>query len=73
MLVRESNSCKLRFLLRQFGLESREAKNSEEIGSILRQPIDFATVNARLNEERTKALQYLRKQIELVEDSSIGA
>lgn len=73
VLVRESNSCKLRFLLRQFGLESREAKTAEEIGSILRQPIDFATVNARLNEERTKALQYLRKQIELVEDSSIGA
>ena len=73
VLVRESNSKKLRFLLRQFGLENREAKMAEEIESILRQPIDFSIVNTRLDEERMKAVQYLREQIEIMEDSRIGA
>ncbi len=72
-LVRESNSNKLRFLLHQFGLENREADTAKEIESILRQPIDYNQVNKKLEEERKKAIQYLREQIEIAEDSHIGA
>ena len=73
VIVRKSNSNKIRFLLRQFGLENRESGTASDIEPVLRHSMDFTGVNKRLEEERKKANQYLREQIERAEENRRGA
>lgn len=72
VLVRKSNGNKIRFLLKQFGLEDREAASPDGLEAVFRQPVDFTAVNGRLEEERKKAKQYLREQVESAEGYTVG-
>lgn len=62
-IVRDMNSNKLTYLLKQFGLESRIANNIEKLDTILDMPIDYATVNEIIDKETIKGLNYLKSNL----------
>ena len=68
-MVRESNRNKLEFLLKQFGLKSRQITDAGNLESQMDAPIDFEAVNKKLELERRKAVDYLQNQIDLAEGS----
>ena len=59
VIVRDMNSNKLSFLMKQFGLESRIASDPAQISDILNNKINFDSVNLTIADEREKSLQYL--------------
>lgn len=60
-----SNSNKLSALLQRFGLEDRELRRPSQIGEIIEKDIDFRKIDEIRNEERKKALKYLKNNIAL--------
>lgn len=62
-LVRDMNSNKLTSLLRQFGLEDRIARCAADIPSIMDRPIDYDTVNAIMELETNRSVEYLKDRL----------
>ena len=62
-LVRDMNSNKLTFLLKQLGLSSRIAYDANSISSVLDTQIDYSKVNQTIAKETEKGLEYLKKQL----------
>ena len=62
-LVRDMNSNKLTSLLRQFGLEGRIARCAADIPSIMDSPIDYDTVNAIIELETNRSVEYLKDRL----------
>lgn len=63
-IIRKSNKNKLQFLLNQFGLESREIINMDDLQKKFTEIIDFKEVNEKLATERKNATEYLKQQVE---------
>ena len=57
-------------MLKQFGLEDRELKNIFDLPKLFNKPIDFKKVNEKLIDERKKAMDYLKEQIDAVRAQS---
>ena len=55
-----SNSNKVRFLLEQFGMESRIVNDSARIKEILESPAPYHVFNERLGNMRNASLEFLR-------------
>lgn len=53
------NGHKLGFLLEQYGVENRRAAAFEDIPKITSERIDYEAVNRRINESRTRSLEFL--------------
>lgn len=62
-IVRDSNKNKLRFLLKQFGLEEREVTDFNLLEDVLDKPIDFDKVTDKLKEERKKSDEYISQHL----------
>lgn len=60
---RESNMQKLTFLLEQFGLSDRICRSPEDIMSKMEKPINYTTVNERIEKETDKAITYLKSNL----------
>lgn len=61
VLIRDSNRNKLGGLLNQFGLLDRSINDVKDISSVMSSPIDYKTVNLRIDEEKEKAYSYLNE------------
>lgn len=59
VLVRQMNSNKLSFLLKQFGLSDRIVGSLSQLPVILETPIDFAPINKLIENERQRTGRYL--------------
>lgn len=66
VFARNSNKYKLLGLLELLHLKDRVIYNSKNMRSVLESKIDYCGVNAYLEKERTKALRYLERAMELV-------
>lgn len=62
-LVRDMNSNKLHYLLKQFYLTDRIAYPAEKINEIMDNPIDYGRVNDILAMERERSMGYLRNNL----------
>lgn len=62
-IVRNMNNQKLSYLLQQFDLESRIANDVSRLPFILDTPIDYTSVNKKIETEREKSVQYLTTQL----------
>lgn len=62
-IVRNMNSNKLTFLLKQFELSSRIAQTPNELEHILDTPINYNNVNNIIAEETKKGLEYLKSNL----------
>lgn len=62
-IIREMNNNKLTFLLQQFGLESTVVKTGQSLDSILNNKIDYTHTNSIINQERAKAISYLKSNL----------
>lgn len=62
-IVRDMNSNKLRFLLKQFGLENRIVADISKMEAIMEKPINYADVNAMIVEETKRSITYLAQNI----------
>lgn len=57
------NSAKMIDLLKTFGLEDRRLTNLSELDKKLKEKIDFIPVNKRIEEEKIKSINYLKKYV----------
>ena len=60
---RKSNMQKLTSLLEQFGLSDRICRCPEDIVKRMEKPIDYKTVNEKIESETNKAINYLKTNI----------
>lgn len=63
VIVREMNSNKLSFLLKQFGLSSRIAIETNDIVNILDEKIDYSQVNKIIDQETENTMNYLKSNL----------
>jgi len=64
ILPKETTSTRNKSLLKLFGLENRVVSNSLNDG-IIRDPIDYLSVNKKLVEERCKSIDLLKKMLNM--------
>lgn len=62
-IVRGMNNNKLTSLLEQFGLDARVISRLDTLSAIEDTPIDYASVNTRIAEEKRKSISYLKQNI----------
>ena len=62
-IVRNMNSQKLIYLLKQFGLKSRIVNDILRMQAILETPIDYVPVNGQIETERKRSVQYLSSEL----------
>lgn len=62
-IVRNMNSNKLTFLLKQFGLDNRIINNIDNLSKILDTPINYEPVNEIIEKETAKGLNYLKSNL----------
>lgn len=60
-LIRESNCQKLGFLLKQLGLEER---GGSDIDSVMKNPVDYNSVENILEHERRRTYEYLKRELQ---------
>lgn len=63
VIVRGMNSNKLSFLLKQFGLSSRIAIETNDIVNILDEKIDYSQVNKIIDQETENTMNYLKSNL----------
>ncbi len=61
--LKESNRNKLLWLLREYGLEQRVVENFSQLNEVSAQTIDFAAVNALVDQKRAYSMKYLKEAI----------
>lgn len=61
-IIRDSNKEKLGYLLKKFGLSSREIKNIKDLEVILNKKPEFDPVNEIIKKETCKAIEFLKDQ-----------
>ncbi len=61
---------KIKELLKQLGLEDRDCsgKSKEEIFAVLNKPIDYDSVNEKLDTARSSSVDYIKKTVELAKN-----
>ncbi|WP_289857108.1 polysaccharide pyruvyl transferase family protein [uncultured Muribaculum sp.] len=64
VIVRGMNSNKLTYLLEQFGLKQRIVGNLSELATIMEQPVDYDSVNAIINVEKERTIEYLKDNLQ---------
>lgn len=64
-LIRNMNTNKLTFLLKQFGLEGRIVKSTADIDKLMDQPINYESVNKKIAQETAKSVKYLKENLVL--------
>lgn len=62
-IVRNMNSNKLTYLLKQFGLENRIVNDINNLSAILDSPIDYEPVNSIIEKETINGLNYLKSNL----------
>ncbi len=62
-LVRETNTNKLKDLLKEIKLESREVKDFKNIDEAMNQPIDYKSFEDVIKKEKDKTYKYLQENI----------
>lgn len=62
-IVRNMNSNKLTFLLKQFGLSNRIAQKPNDLEQILNSPIDYKKVNEIITIETNNGIEYLKANL----------
>ena len=63
VIVRNTNENKLRGLLKDLALESREIRNMDHLEQVLNMPIDYRTVEEIRVRERQRTYDYLTREI----------
>ena len=63
VIIRESNRNKLSCLLADLGLSERAVGNIGELPRVMDRAIDYAHVDAILQQERVRAMNYLKEQL----------